>query len=252
MKLLIKNAKWEILLAILVSAVCIIVLSTNEYEVAKGTAISFPIELWIDGSNIVDFFFPLIVTLPFTWMLFYEKKDGFLDYAAMRMDRKTYIIRKILSGMLVVFIMTFVIYYSGLLISVITLRPEMVMDDSSIYQYIGGTLQAEKPLLFGVAWCMWKSFVGTIICAFGYMIALVMNNLFVVAFFPFLYCTIENFVTGTLNLEEYSIVTTYILNRLSPTGMTIFHYVAGLLSFMVIGTIIIIFQENKNKKDEEQ
>ena len=250
MHLLIKVDKREIILAILVSIVCIIVLCIAEYGVAKGTAVSFPIELWIDGSNILDFFFPLIVTLPFTWTLYYEKKDGFINYAAMRMDKKKYIARKILSGMLIVFIMTFVIYYGGLLISVMFLKPEMVVDDAVLYRYLWGDLQAEKPLLFGAAWCVWKAFIGSVICAFGYMIALVVDNLFVVALFPFLYCTIENFVTGTLNLEEYSIVTTYILNRLSPTGMTIFNYVAGLISFVIIGTIIVMFLENKKKRME--
>ena len=250
MNLLVKKSKREILLAFFVSIVCITVLCIAEYGVAKGSAVNFPIELWIDGSNILDFFFPLIVTLPFTWTLYYEKKDGFINYAAMRMDKKKYIVRKILSGVLVVFVMTFVIYYSGLLVSVIVLKPETVVDDARLYEYILGTLQAEKPLLFGVAWCVWKAFIGSIICVFGYVIALVVDNLFVVALFPFLYCTIENFVTGTLNLEEYSIVTTYILNRLSPTGMTIFNYVAGLISFVVIGTVIVMFLENKKKRME--
>jgi len=250
MKVLVKNSKREILLAFWVSIICIIVICLAENEVAKGTAVSFPIELWIDGCNILDFFFPLIVTLPFTWILYYEKKDGFINYAAMRMDKKKYIARKILSGVLVVFIMTFVIYYSGLLVSVIVLKPETIVDDARLYKYIGGTLQAEKPLLFGAVWCVWKAFIGAIISAFGYGIALVVDNLFVVALFPFLYCTIENFVTGTLNLEEYSIVTTYILNRLSPTGITIFNYVAGLISFVIIGTIIVMFLENKKKRME--
>ena len=169
MNLLVKNCKREIRLAFFLSFVCIMLLCILEYDVAKGTAISFPIELWIDGSNILDFFFPLIVTLPFTWMLYYEKKDGFIHYAAVRMDKKKYISRKILSGMLVVFIMTFVIYYSGLLMSVIVLKPETVIDDTHLYRYIWGTLQAEKPLLFGVAWCIWKAFIGSMICLFGYV-----------------------------------------------------------------------------------
>ena len=94
MKVLVKNSKREILLAFWVSIICIIVICLAENEVAKGTAVSFPIELWIDGCNILDFFFPLIVTLPFTWILYYEKKDGFINYAAMRMDKKKYIARK--------------------------------------------------------------------------------------------------------------------------------------------------------------
>ena len=160
MNLLVKKSKREILLAFFVSIVCITVLCIAEYGVAKGSAVNFPIELWIDGSNILDFFFPLIVTLPFTWTLYYEKKDGFINYAAMRMDKKKYIVRKILSGVLVVFVMTFVIYYSGLLVSVIVLKPETVVDDARLYEYILGTLQAEKPLLFGVAWCVCKAFIG--------------------------------------------------------------------------------------------
>lgn len=134
MKVLAKKNKMEIILAIFMAVASIIVLCIAEYEVAEGTAVSFPIEMWIDGSSILDFFFPLIVTLPFTWMLYYEKKDGFINYATMRMNKKKYIVKKILSGMIVVFIMTFVIYYVGLLVSVMILKPKTVVEDAILYR----------------------------------------------------------------------------------------------------------------------
>ena len=209
MKHPIKN-KQEVLLSFMVSAIGVIVLCMIESIVSNNTAISFPIETWIDGSEILDFFFPLFITMPFSWMIYYERKDGFINYASIRMGRKKYLLRKIISGMVSAFIVTFIIYYIGLLVAVLCLHPKTLVHDNILYRYLWGYFQANKPLIFGIIWCTWKGIIGSILCAFGYLFALVIDNLFVIALLPFLYCTAENFVTGTLNLEQYSITTTYI------------------------------------------
>jgi hypothetical protein len=82
------------------------------------------------------------------------------------------------------------------------------------------------------------------------LIALVVDNIFVVSLSPFIYCTVENFVTGTLHLEKYSITTTYILNRLSPAKMSTVNYFAGLITFVLIGTIVIMGIKEKAKRKD--
>lgn len=250
---LIKNNKREILLSCVVSLIGIYVLLIAEYTISKNTAISFPIEIWIDGSKILDFFFPLIITLPFSWMLYYERKDGFINYASMRKERKKYLFGRIMSGMISAFAVTFIIYYVGLVVAVLFLQPETLVNDNILYRYLWGHFQANNPLIFGIFWCAWKGLIGSIICAFGYLVALVVDNIFVVALLPFIYCTVENFITGTLHLEKYSVTTTYILNRLSPTKMSVVNYFAGLITFVLIGTILIIGINYRNKrKDKEE
>lgn len=240
MKMLFCNIKREITIASLVASVCIIALCIAEFMISKDTVITHNIEFWIDGSNTLDFFFPIFVSLPFAWRLYFERKDGFLDYISIRTDKRKYIIQKIIAGMTTVFVMVFVIYYVGLVVAELFIEPQSIASDDILLRYVWGDMQAENPLMFGIFWCMWKGFIGALICAFGYGIALLSDNVFVISLLPFLFCTMENFVTGTLGIERFSIYTAFILNRLSPTAMKIYNYFTGVISFVVIGGLIIL------------
>lgn len=250
---LMKKYKQEITLSCIAMVIGATILCIAEYMISKNTAICFPIEIWIDGCKILDFFFPLFVTVPFSWMLFYEKKDGFLNYASMRKKRKQYIAGRIVAGMIAALVVTFIIYYIGLLMVVFVLKPKTVVENRVLYRYLWGSFQAENSLVFGMMWCGWKGLIGAVLCAFGYLLALIEDNLFVVSLLPFVYCTIENFVTGTLRLERYSITTAYILNRLSPKNMTVINYFAGIIIFVLIASIIVSIRMKlkRSENDEE-
>ncbi|MCD7826201.1 MAG: hypothetical protein LUH14_09615 [Clostridiaceae bacterium] len=240
--------KYNFIYAGITSLICVAVLIILEVYFSGNTAVAYPIELWIDSCSVLDFFFPLIVTLPFTWKLFYERKDGYMRYVAVRTDKSKYVIQKIISGMALVFVMVVVIYYSGLIAAVVFVEPQIMIEDKILYRYVFGEMQAENPLFFGLLWCAWKGFVGSIIAGFGYSVSMVVDNIFVVVLMPFLYCILENFITGTLQIEQYSICTTYILNRLSPYSMKIFYYCIGVVSFVIFGSLIILLLEYKKKK----
>lgn len=240
MKMIWNNLKQNIILAFGGTIVAALVLCVIEIYMAKTTAVAYNIELWIDACNILDFFFPLLVTLPFCWRIYFERKDKYIEYVCVREEKKKYIFKKILSGMISSFSMVYVSYFVGLVVAVYVVNPEVVMENDILQRYLFGTMQAEQPLLFGIFWCVWKAFIGALICGFGYVVALVVDNLFVIALLPFIYCTLENFVTATLRLEKYSFCTSYILNRLSPDSMKISNCGIGVVSFLVVGSVIIL------------
>lgn len=244
-----KNTR-EFVLAAVTAMIGITALVIAELLVAGNTALQYNIELWIEGCSVLDFFFPLFVTIPFTWRIYFERKDGFLNYVSVRINRRKYLRSKLRRDMIIVFLMVFVIYYTGLSIAVFCFKPTVIVEDDFLFRYIWGSIQAKQPLVFGFFWCMWKGLIGAIIYVFGYCIALLADNVFVIAFAPFLYCTIENFVTGTLGLEQYSICTSYILNRLSPKVMKTVHYCAGALSFVIMGSVIVLVWAYRKKQVE--
>lgn len=252
MKMIWNNLRQNIIPEFLVTIAGALVLFIIEIYMAKTTAVTYNIELWIDACNILDFFFPLLVTLPFSWRMYFERKDRYIEYVSVRAEKKKYILQKIVSGMIVSFVMVYVIYFVGLLVAVLFVKPEAVIGDGTLQRYLFGMMQAEQPLLFGAIWCVWKAFIGALICAFGYGIALFVDNLFVIALLPFIYCTLENFVTATLRLEMYSFCTSYILNRLSPDSMKISNYGLGTVSFLVIGSVIVfvLFCRKQVKSNE--
>lgn len=228
----------------------VITLCVMATQFSMTTAITYPIELWIDACSILDFFFPLIAVLPFTWRMFFDKKDGFLEYAAIRISKKKYIFQKIAAGMLAAFVMIYLMYFISLVYTVLIVEADTVVPDAILHRYLFGKMQAEQPILFCALWCIWKAVVGALICGFGYAIALLVDNFFVVSLTPFIYCMVENFVTGTLGLELYSFTTTYILNRLSPTSMRLQHYFVGVVTFAVIGGAIVAVLFYRKKRVE--
>jgi len=238
MRTFIGNMKKEMITAAIVACFGIAAICILEIMAAKNTAVTHNIELWIEASNFVDFFFPLFVSLPFVWKIYFERKDGFINYISIRTDCKIYLIKKITAGMATVFVMVFVIYYTGLVFAELVVEPQYIAKEVIIKRYMWGQMKMEMPLIFGMFWCSWKSFVGMMICLFGYAISLLSDNLFVISLVPFLYCMLENFVTGTLGLERYSICTTYILDRLSPDAMTVHNYYIGLITFLFAMIII--------------
>lgn len=77
-------------------------------------------------------------------------------------------------------------------------------------------LQMYKPYQFIVIWSLCKSMITTLICFFGQTVALHMKNIFLMVITPFVIILLENFVTSNLKIPQYSLITTFVLNRLDP------------------------------------
>lgn len=237
---LVTNAIKEMIVPMVIMlAAGTIALCVSCYMISQNTAIGDNLEMWIGGCTVIDFFLPLIVSIPFTAFLFMKRKDGFLNYAAVRVNRRAYILTQIGAGVLLAAIMVFLMYFIGLLFSVCLLTPSCPSERSYLSAYLFGRYQAESPVLFGFIWCIWKSIVASLFVAFGYGLSLFLDNIFVIVIAPFIYCMAENLITGTLQIPQYSIMTSYVLNRLTPSAMHIWNYAAGVVSFIVISLAII-------------
>lgn len=231
------------------TTLCVIAAQTT-----NEMAVAFPIEFWIEACDILDFFFALIVVLPFTWRMYFDRKDNFLEYISIRTSKKRYIASKVLAGMLTAFLMVYFIYFISLIYTVCFVDIQTVSSDTNLYRHIFGEMQAHNPIFFGAIWCAWKAFVGAVICGFGYLVALLVDNIFVISLAPFIYSVAENFVTGTLGVERYSLTTTYILNRLSPTGMGVRNYFVGVITFVLAGGVIVLvlwYRKRRMETSEE-
>lgn len=212
--------------------------------IAGNTWVYAPIEIWITGCDVADFFLPLIASLPFSFLLFYKRKNNFMQYAGIRISLKKYTNQHILSAMIIAGVGTFFAYFLSLIIATQWMYQDSLRVDPYIYDYIWGNYQAEYPLMFGFIWCLWKGFVTSLFTLFGQKIALYVENLFIVSLTPFLYCMAENLVTALLGKPAYSIFTSFILNRLNPDVMHWWNYGIGVISYLVATNIIIILIKN--------
>lgn len=98
MSLCLKMAKNRYLSFLLMISVYVVALLISITIANRTSLVNFKIEPYISGSNSVDFFLPLIVTAPFTWEIYYMKKDNFLNTLGCRISITGYVSKYIISS----------------------------------------------------------------------------------------------------------------------------------------------------------
>lgn len=186
------------------------------------------------ASEIIDFFFALIVSIPFSYYTFFMKKDSFLEYASLRISKKKYIAYHFAATVTMCFFMIFIVNMVGVLFSCTIANITSSDTAPTLEKYILGQLQMNHPLVFGLVWSFQKAFIGMMICLFAQIIALYVENLFLALCIPFVYVLLENFLTSILRLSRFSLSTTFILNRLKPSVMSIENIVISIVIFAFV------------------
>lgn len=229
-----------------VTAVATIVLCISSAVMAKTSGIYASIEPWIYGCDPVDLFFPLFASAPYAWVIYSERKNGFLDYVSTRTNADIYIRGKMISNMLSAFVSVFIIYFFSLVFTLYLMNVQIsTADVSRLPRYLFGQVQLQKPLLFGFFWCIYKGAIGAMLCLLGQIVSRHLTNLFVITITPLVYTFVENFVTASLGVEEYSLTTSFVLNRLTPQVMTVKNMSIGIVVLFVVIFMSSFFMKRK-------
>lgn len=247
MQYLIRSLKKFIVPSLACTILITTVLSILCYITVNNTAICNKIEIWIEACDYVDFFLPLIVCLVFSPFFYFINRKGFIKYAAVRTGRKRYLLIHFLATAICVVLVVSISYYVSLCIS-LNMTPETLVQENRLADYVFGVYEIYHPYQFGLVWCLYKGVVATLFVGFGNLLALYTDNLFVSVLGPFVYCMAENMITALLNIPMYSILTTYVLNRLSPSCMHVHNYIIGCFTYILItlGIILIIRRKKEN------
>ncbi len=251
MRYLKRVVKQYLPIAAVVYSIAFIALLASCITIAGNSVVNYKIEIWTWACEYVDFFLPLVSTLPFAIVLYLQRRNHFIQYASMRMKRNSYIRNHVFAGLLVSFSATWFIYFMTLVITVFFIPISSQGYDNELVDYVFGSIQMHHPLLFGLVWCAWKGINAACFTLFGYMLALYVDNIFIINIVPFLYCMAENLVTALLEIPDYSIITSYVLNRLTPSCMHFWNYLVGTASFLIITSCIILILRGKSVSDYE-
>lgn len=221
---------------------CCMITLTNQ-----NSAIQYRIEPYIFGSDSVDLFYTLFITIPFSWNLYYLKKDGFLHCIGTRISERKYItIQMIISTclcMTMVFLVNMVAIVYSIGIAQLVQEKNYTLDG-----YFLSQLQMEQPIVFGVFWSIYKSIIAGIICMIAQIIAIHVSNIFIALLAPFFYVLLENFVTSLLHIPQYSFMTLNVLNRLAPFSTKYYHIIVLLLFYSLVGVILYTYGVRKNEQ----
>lgn len=238
MRLYLNSMKKQTIPALFMGIIYIIVLMALILVNNSNSMIYYRISPYTYASEPIDFFFGLIVSIPFSIYTFFMKKDYFLEYVHVRISKKRYVFIHIFSSMIVCFLMVFIVNIVGIIFSYNIADLVERGSKPTLANYILGDLQMSNPIIFGVLWSLHKSWIGTMICLFAQIIALYVENLFVALLAPLAYVIIENFFTSMLSLSRFSITTTFVLNRLKPESMTMTNVAIGSICFIVVIAIV--------------
>lgn len=204
------------------------------YTNGSNSSVAYAIEPWLWGAEYITFFLPLIVVIPFSYILYGKLKNQFYLYANIREVNHNFIKLEIIKTMIATGFTMFLIYFISLVIVILGMDFLINTSNSELIKNPFGELQINIPIKFGFLWCIWIGFITSLVSLFASIITLITENYFIATLTPFLYFFIENLVTALLGIPQYSIYTSVYLNRLSYHVMESYYYLYG------VGTLVLV------------
>lgn len=215
-----------------------LVLLLSVYLHNSNSRIEHLISPYIIGSDVVDFFLGIIISIPFAIHTYFLKKNNLLTYVQVRISRKKYLFVHRLALITQCFLMVFLVNVSGIVFSTLIAKPVEDGVVQTLEPYILGDMQMNNPILFSLLWALQKATLASLICLFAQIIALYIDNFFLAMLIPFVYIQLENFILAVLGLEKFSLTTALVLNRLSPEVMSVSNICISVGMFILLTVLV--------------
>lgn len=209
--------------------------------------VELPIMAWVYSSDFFALVYPIFCSVPFCWIIYYEKKGGYFNYVHTRIDIEKYLRTHYLCGCLMVFICVFVISFFGAFISTCFVKPiypslDWENDINEILRYFMGKMIINHPLLCGLLLSLWRGFIGILMYTFSFLLSLNLRHLFVVLTGGFIYSILENFVTAIIGYSNISLCHAFAPWSLNWEYFSLSPYVSMLIGPLVLsGFCIVLF-----------
>lgn len=211
-------------------------------------SLRFELDAWEIGTEFLSLLFPLFVTVPVCWQLYYERRDRFLAYTLPRIGKRRYLSTKWCACAVSAFFILFLPYFISALFALYVREPVALWPRPEGYDHVLLALYEQAPVLYALLLSLWKGLLGTLTMTFGFVLALYGGNIFVILTGPFIYVILENFVWSILGLPQLRFVTAFEPTSLSVTAVNAASFIAGpILMCIVMGLEVFYFQKVKKR-----
>lgn len=208
----------------------------------------YDIDAWEIGTEYLGLLFPLFVTVPICWELYYERRDHFLVYTLPRMDKQHYLGAKWCACALAAFMILFGPYFLSAVFALYVKSPAEILFPDEYHGHVFNYLYTIMPLLYALLLSLWKALLGVLTMTFGFVLALYGKNIFVILTGPFIYVILENFIWSVLGLEEYRFVTAFEPSSLADNAIHAGSFMMGpLLMCGVIALVALYYAKLKKR-----
>lgn len=210
--------------------------------------IHFELDPWEIGTEFLSLLFPLFVTVPICWQLYYERRGRFLTYTLPRISKRRYLATKWCACAVSAFLIIMLPYFISALFALYVRAPQELKPLPGGYSHIFLSLYAQKPVLYALLLSVWKGLMGALTMSFGFVLALYGSNVFVILTGPFIYVILENFFWAILGVPELRFVTAFEPTSLSALAVPALSFTAGpALMCIVMGLVAFFFQKVKKR-----
>lgn len=213
----------------------------------KDYTIYFHIDAWEIGTEYFGLLFPLFVTIPICWQLYYERRNRFLVYTLPRIPKKSYLVCKWTACALSAFFILLVPYVLSLLCALYVVEPQYLFPAPEKYSHFLLPLYAQYPMVYGLLLSAWKALLGVLTMTFGFVLALFSKNIFVVLTAPFIYVILDNFFWSSLSIAN-AFVHGFEPGAMQPKYVTPLTFISGPIQMFLILTLIVLFYTKVKKR----
>ena len=234
MKMNSKLARNQGLAALVSGLAYFVILCLSIYAASRNSLIDYKISPYIIGSEPIDFFFPLFVSVPFAWMTYFMRKDYFTENVLARYGGRKYIAGYFALKFAACFLFVFAANLGAVIFSVSLNIPNDGHEKMSLAAYVLGQMQMRNPILFGLLWAAKKALLGVMICIFSADIAWHVRNFFLAMLIPYIYVILENFVTAILGIPRISLTSSIVVDRLQPSPADLSLQMIGIAVFACV------------------
>lgn len=208
----------------------------------------YDIDAWEIGTEYLGLLFPLFVTVPICWELYYERRDHFLVYTLPRMDKRHYLGAKWCACALAAFMILFVPYFLSAVFALYVKQPAEIPFPDEYHGHVFNYLYTEMPLLYALLLSLWKSLLGVLTMTLGFVLAFYGKNIFVILTGPFIYAILENFIWSILGLARYRLVTAFEPSSLTYSAIHVSSFVMGPLLMCIVIVLIVLYYAKFKKQ----
>ncbi len=159
--------------------------------IQRSYCLYFPVESWEVALPWFTMLYPLFVTVPVCWQLYYERRNRFITYTKTRVSPKRYLSAKYLACALSAFLILFIPHFISGLCAVYLVTPDFVTPHDG-YTHFLYSLFVNSPVAYILLLSVWKGMLGILTMTFGFVLALYSKNIFIVLTLPFVYTFLEN------------------------------------------------------------
>lgn len=212
------------------------------WSISVNTAIEIPIQMWIYSSDMLDFFLPILITAPFTWIIFYRNQSDFYHYVAVRTKLRAYLIGQFITIIAAAFLIVLLVNLVGSFSAMFFISPQHQMQiGEAPYQlpYLPLKLRVNNPVVFAVVASFWKALIAVILAFAGCIVAYTSSNIFVSSFAILVYVIIENNVSAALGLLQYNLITALSFGRLTDDSYNRWSMLVGPTILLLVALLVL-------------